>query len=155
MDKIALMRRAIELSLQSANQNGGPFGAVVSFNGKIIGEGMNQVIATRDPTAHAEISAIRAACEEIKSHQLTGCEIYTSCEPCPMCLGAIWWSRIAKVYYGNTQLDAAAIGFDDHAFYRELSLPAAQRTVAAEQLCGNEAAQVFAAWLRNPQRILY
>lgn len=155
MDKIALMRRAIALSQQSMSQNGGPFGAVVSLNGKIIGEGMNRVAATRDPTAHAEISAIRAACAEVKSHQLTGCEIYTSCEPCPMCLGAIWWSRISGIYYGNTQTDAAAIGFDDNAFYRELSLPAAQRTVASEQLCGHEASLVFAEWRKNPQLTLY
>lgn len=155
MGKIVLMRRAIALSRQSASRNGGPFGAVVALNGKIIGEGTNRVVATGDPTAHAEISAIRAACAEIKSHQLTGCEIYTSCEPCPMCLGAIWWSRLARIYYGSTRNDAAAAGFDDNAFYRELSLPTAQRTVPAEQLCSHEASVVFGEWLKNPQRNLY
>ncbi|MDR3466338.1 MAG: nucleoside deaminase [Xanthobacteraceae bacterium] len=155
MGDVALMRRAIELSSRSTKQNGGPFGAVVALEGRIIGEGVNQVVASRDPTAHAEICAIRMACAEIRSHQLTGCEIYTSCEPCPMCLSAIWWARIARIYYGNTQADAAAIGFDDNAFYRELSLPPSQRTVAAEQLCGHEAKVVFDEWFKNPQRILY
>jgi tRNA(Arg) A34 adenosine deaminase TadA len=155
MGDVALMRRAIELSLQSTKQNGGPFGAVVALNGRIIGEGVNQVVPSRDPTAHAEISAIRAACAEIKSHQLIGCEIYSSCEPCPMCLGAIWWSRISRIYYGNTQADAAAIGFDDNAFYKQLSLPAANRTVAARQLCSHEAALVFDEWFQNPERVLY
>lgn len=150
------MREAIkEADAGLRGGRGGPFGCVIVRKGQVIARGNNRVTSTNDPTAHAEVTAIREACATLQTFQLDDCELYTSCEPCPMCLSAIWWARIARIYYGNTQADAAAIGFDDNAFYRELSLPAARRAVAAEQLCRHEAKVVFDEWFRNPQRALY
>src|SRR5665213_1222477 len=130
-DKKTFMREAIRLSIDSMRAgNGGPFGVVIVKDGKIIARGFNKVTSTNDPTAHAEVVAIREACKVLNSFQLAGCEIYTSCEPCPMCLGAIYWARPDKMYFANTKSDAAAIGFDDQFIYEEIELNYADR-----QLC--------------------
>jgi tRNA(Arg) A34 adenosine deaminase TadA len=150
------MRRAIALSREkSAAGEGGPFGAVVAQNGTIIGEGWNQVVGTNDPTAHAEIVAIRRACARRGSFSLEGCEIYTSCEPCPMCLAAILWARIGRIYYGNTRVDAAAIGFDDDYFYREVAKPMDALAVPASRLLSEEARAVFSEWDARPDKVRY
>jgi len=141
------MRIAIELSEYNVNQGmGGPFGAVIVKDGMILARSANRVVPTNDPTAHAEISVIRLACQELGTFNLAGCEIYTSCEPCPMCLGAIYWARIDKVYYANTKADAAAIGFDDHAIYDELESPMAKRKLPFVQLLRDEALAAFKLW---------
>ncbi|RYZ85383.1 MAG: nucleoside deaminase [Proteobacteria bacterium] len=141
------MLRAIELSYENMRKGeGGPFGAVVVKNGKIIGEGWNRVTSSNDPTAHAEIVAIRAACKELGDFSLAGCEIYTSCEPCPMCLSAIYWARIEKIYFGNTRKDAAQINFDDDFLYSEIPKAIAERKIPMIA-CGREQAQaVFQEW---------
>src|ERR1700722_539484 len=134
------MARAIELSVENVRMGrGGPFGAVVVKDGKIIAEAANNVTGTNDPTAHAEILAIREACRKLGAFELTGCEIYTSCEPCPMCLGAIYWARPDRVYYGNTAADAARIGFDDSLIYREISEPHSRRKIPMIQIMPEEA----------------
>jgi guanine deaminase len=154
--KEEFMREAIRLSeLNVATGKGGPFGAIVVKDGRIIARGTNQVTATHDPTAHAEIIAIRNACRELESFQLEGCELYTSCEPCPMCLGAIYWARPSKVYFANTQSDAAAIGFDDRFIYQELALPHADRKLPQEQLLAEEARQAFIEWQKAENKSLY
>jgi len=140
------MRRAIELSITNIENNGGPFGAIIVKNDTIVGEGTNRVTASHDPTAHAEIVAIRAACTTLKTFKLSGCTIYTSCEPCPMCLSALYWAHIDKIYYANTKDDAAAIGFDDTYIYRELGLPNAQRHLPTEQLLHPEGLKAFSLW---------
>jgi len=141
------MHRAIELSEQNVKEEkGGPFGAVIVKNGHIIAESANKVIEQNDPTAHAEVSAIRIACRELNTYDLSGCVIYTSCEPCPMCLGAIYWAHIDAVYYGNTKSDAAAIGFDDHFIYNEIDLPLEQRKLSIMQLLPGESARAFKLW---------
>jgi len=141
------MRMAITLSEQNVKQNlGGPFGAVVVKDGKVIAASANQVIAENDPTAHAEVSAIRLACKELNTYDLTGCQIYTSCEPCPMCLGAIYWARIEKIYYANTKTDAAQIGFDYHMIYQELECSMENRKLPFEQVLRDEALAVFRLW---------
>lgn len=156
MDRASLMRRAIELSrLKMQAGEGGPFGALVARDGKIIAEGWNRVLGTNDPTAHAEIVAIRDACARLGTFDLTGCEIYTTCEPCPMCLAAILWARIGRMYYANTRNDAASIGFDDEAFYREVALPLHGRALPAERLLPEEAKAVFREWLAKPDRVPY
>jgi tRNA(Arg) A34 adenosine deaminase TadA len=155
VDDIQFMRRAIELSLACANSDEGPFGAVVVRDRRIIGEGVNRVVPTGDPTAHAEIVAIRAACQTIGSYVLDGAVIYTSCEPCPMCLGAIWWARISEIVYANNREDAAAIGFDDDAIYREVAAPLANRKLPIRRLSASEALEVFKLWRSKPDRILY
>jgi guanine deaminase len=150
------MRRAIALSRQNLEtMAGGPFGSVVVKDGQIVGEGRNDVLATNDPTAHAEIVAIRDAARRLGTFDLTGCEIYTSCEPCPMCLGAILWARLGRLYYANDRDDAKAIGFDDDAFYREVTLPPDQRSVPAARLLAEEARAVFKAWEADPNKIRY
>jgi guanine deaminase len=141
------MRMAIALSEQNVKQNlGGPFGAVIVKDGKVIAASANRVIPENDPTAHAEVSAIRLACKELNTYNLSGCEIYTSCEPCPMCLGAIYWARIDKIYYANTKTDAAGIGFDDHLIYRELECGMADRKLPFEQVLHEEAFAIFKLW---------
>jgi guanine deaminase len=141
------MRMAIRLSEQNVNgAAGGPFGAVVVKNGEVIAASANKVIQENDPTAHAEVSAIRLACQRLGTYDLTGSVIYTSCEPCPMCLGAIYWAHIDTVYYGNTKVDAAGIGFDDHFIYKEFELPMAQRKLRVTQLLRDEALSVFKLW---------
>jgi len=150
------MRRAIELSVHNVHSgNGGPFGAVVVKDGAIIGEGANQVLATNDPSAHAEVIAIRAACQKLEAFQLSDCEIYTSCEPCPMCMGLIYWARPKIVYYANTASDAGKIGFDDAFIYRELELPSSSRSIQMQQLLREEAQAAFEAWQQKPDKISY
>ena len=150
------MRRAIELSLANVQSNkGGPFGAVVVKEGQIIGEGANQVLATNDPSAHAEVMAIREACRKLKTFQLTGCEIYSTCEPCPMCMGLIYWARPEKVYYANTAADAAKIGFDDAFIYSELARPREQRSIPMQQIMRDEALAAFKAWETKPDKVPY
>lgn len=150
------MREAIALSVENVRTGrGGPFAAIIVKDGKVIGRGTNLVTATNDPTAHAEIVAIRRACEHIGHFHLTGAEIYTTCEPCPMCLAAIYWARLSKIYYANTRYDAAAIGFDDAFLYKELTLPHPQRTVPIEQLLRHEALEAFKLWERKDDKIHY
>ncbi|MBK9215459.1 MAG: nucleoside deaminase [Chloracidobacterium sp.] len=150
------MRRAIELAREGMEENaGGPFGCVVVRDGMIIGEGNNRVTSTNDPTAHAEIIAIRKACKSLNAFQLDGCSIYTSCEPCPMCLGAIYWARPAHVYYACTRDDAAEIGFDDDHIYRELEKANDERELALMPLMRDEALEVFRAWDAKTDKIEY
>ncbi|HYN16071.1 MAG TPA: nucleoside deaminase [Terriglobales bacterium] len=150
------MRRAIALSLENVRSGrGGPFAAVVVRGDEIIAEGTNQVTSTNDPSAHAEILAVRAACSALAHFQLAGCDIYSSCEPCPMCLGLIYWARLDKVYYANTVEDAAAIGFDDSRIYRELALPHATRSLPMTQMLRHEALAAFRAWQAKADRIPY
>lgn len=149
------MLDAIQLSVENALKGLGPFGAVVVKDGKIISSVANTVTIDNDPTAHAEVNAIRQACKELKTFDLSGCTIYTSCEPCPMCLGAIYWAHIDKVYYGNTKADARNIGFDDSFIYEEISKPFNQREIKFEQLIPNEAIKGFEAWENNSDKIDY
>lgn len=155
MEKEKIMRKAIELSIENVKNGGGPFGAVIVKNGEIISTGVNRVTATHDPTAHAEVSAIRDACNTLKTFDLSGCEIYTSCEPCPMCLGAIYWAHIDKIYYGNNKTDAARIGFDDSFIYDELALDRKNRKKAMEELLPQEAIAAFNAWEEKADKIEY
>ncbi|MDJ0688570.1 MAG: nucleoside deaminase [Xenococcaceae cyanobacterium MO_188.B32] len=150
------MKEAIVLSQESVRSGkGGPFGAIIIKEGKIIAQGQNQVTSTNDPTAHAEIVAIREACRMLETFQLPGCELYTSCEPCPMCLGAIYWARLDKVYYANTKVDAAQIGFDDQFIYEELQLPLAQRHLPMIQMMPQEAAIAFQDWVEKTDKVEY
>ena len=154
--KAKFMREAIRLSRQTMRGNhGGPFGAVVVRRGKIVGRGWNQVTSTNDPTAHAEVIAIREACRRLKTFQLDDCELYASCEPCPMCLAAGYWARLRKIYYAGTRHDAAAIGFDDDFLYRELARPISRRKIFMKQLLRPEALAVFAEWNTKPNKIRY
>ena len=155
-DDAAFMRRAIALADASvATLEGGPFGAVIVRDGRIVGEGANRVTTDHDPTAHAEIVAIRDACRTLSAFSLEGCVIYTSCEPCPMCLAAIYWARLSQIVYGNTREDAARIGFDDDLIYREVALAMAQRSIPARRLLAGEAIGTFDAWSRATGRISY
>jgi len=150
------MRRAIALATENVRSGlGGPFGAVVVRAGDIVGEGANRVTQENDPTAHAEVRAIRAACRELNTFALRGCEIYTSCEPCPMCLAAIYWARIDRIWYGNTSADAARAAFDDAFLYREVALPASQRTIPSATLLHDEAWESFQLWQESSNKILY
>jgi guanine deaminase len=150
------MREAIRLSIAEMKRGqGGPFGAVVVRRNQIIGRGFNQVTSTNDPTAHAEIVAIRAACRRLKSFCLDECDLYTSCEPCPMCLAAIYWARLRRVYYGNTRRDAARIGFDDALIYREVALPLRRRQLEMRQIMRTEASKAFVDWKEKTDKILY
>jgi tRNA(Arg) A34 adenosine deaminase TadA len=150
------MRKAIELSVENVRSGkGGPFAALVVKDGKIIATGTNLVTTTFDPTAHAEVVAIREACRVLSQFQLTGCEIYTSCEPCPMCMGAIYWARPSKVYFGATHADAARIGFDDSFIYQQLKVKAAERTIPMVQLMRDEALAAFEEWERKSDRVPY
>ena len=150
------MQEAIALSLENVNlSEGGPFGALIVKEGKVIAKGKNQVTANNDPTAHAEMVAIRQACQKLKTFQLRECELYTSCEPCPMCLGAIYWARLDRVYYANTQEDAAQIGFDDRFIYEELKLPIRERQLPMIQIMKSEAREAFLAWVKTQNKIEY
>lgn len=150
------MRRAIELARQGMNQGaGGPFGAVVVRDGAIVGEGWNRVISTHDPTAHGEVTAIRDACARLGTFSLVGCEIHTTGQPCPMCLGAIQWARIRKIYYGFRIEDAAAIGFDDTEFYRQMLLPADERLIPAEESYREEALELAREYSLLPEKPHY
>ena len=156
MDKEKFMSMAIVLSMENIKSGkGGPFGAVIVKDGKIIGQGTNSVTLSNDPTAHAEVNAIREACKNLGSYQLEGCEIYTSCEPCPMCLGAIYWSRISKVFYANTKKDAAEINFDDDFIYDEIAKPIHQRTKEFIQLSRSEALGAFEEWRNSEDKTPY
>jgi guanine deaminase len=150
------LRRAIALATQNVTSGaGGPFAAVIVRDGKIVGEGVNTVTATNDPTAHGEVNAIRAAAKALGTFTLHGCELYTSCEPCPMCLSACYWARLDAVYYGAGAADAARAGFDDAFLYAELGKPAADRQLPLIQLLGDEAWTSFQAWLDSPNKIEY
>ena len=150
------MREAIRLSLEKMrNGRAGPFGAVIVRQGEIIARGWNQVTTTLDPTAHAEVVAIREACRLLKTFRLTGCEIYASCEPCPMCLAGIHWARLDKLYFAGTRLDAAEAGFDDALIYEELAKPTADRGIATEQMLREEAVGALKEWRANPEKTPY
>lgn len=150
------MRRAIDISQEKMDANcGGPFGAVIVRAGKIVGEGWNEVTSTNDPTAHAEMVAIRNACKTIGNYSLEGCEIYTSCEPCPMCLSAIYWARLDRIYFGNTREDAERIGFDDDFIYREVALPEDKRTLPSKMFLREEAKIVFENWMKKQDKTPY
>jgi guanine deaminase len=150
------MGRAIELAREGVdNDAGGPFGCVVTLDGEVVGEGNNRVTSTNDPTAHAEVIAIREACERLGAFQLDGCTIYTSCEPCPMCLGAIYWARPSRVFYACTRDDAAGIGFDDDFIYDELEKSNADREMVAVELMRDEALEVFHLWSEKPDKVEY
>ena len=149
------MARAIELSIENVRMGGGPFAAVVVRNGKIVAEGVNSVTTENDPTAHAEVVAIRAACKKLGIFELTGCEIYSSCEPCPMCLGAIYWARPVCVFFANRAADAAKFGFDDAFIYAEIQLAHADRKIPMIQLMRKEALAAFRAWKQHPTRLHY
>lgn len=156
MGKEEFMREAIKLSIENVESgNGGPFGAVIVKDGKIIARGVNNVTTHNDPTAHAEVTAIRNACKELGTFQLDGCEIYTSCEPCPMCLGAIYWARPDKMYFANTKKDAAAIEFDDQFIYEELEVPFTARKLSTEQILREEALVAFKRWNESTDKIEY
>ena len=150
------MARAIELSRDNVRAGrGGPFAALVVKDGVIVAEGTNQVTTSNDPTAHAEVVAIRAACSKLGTFQLDGCEVYTTCEPCPMCLGAIYWARPARVYYANTAADAARIGFDDSDIYAQLGLPLRARRIPMTQIMRDEALQAFNEWAAKADKVEY
>jgi guanine deaminase len=155
-DHEKFMRMAIELSEQNVNRSeGGPFGAVIVKDGVIVASSANKVVQQNDPTAHAEVSAIRLACQQLGTHNLEGCVIYTSCEPCPMCLGAIYWAHISAIYYGNTKTDAANIGFDDHFIYQELERPMHHRKLQIIQLLRGEALSAFKLWENSESKKKY
>jgi tRNA(Arg) A34 adenosine deaminase TadA len=150
------MKRAIELALENVRSGrGGPFGVVIVKGGQVLAEGANSVTSTNDPTAHAEIVAIREACRKLNTFQLDGCEIYSSCEPCPMCVGAIYWARAARVFYGASAGDAAVAQFDDAVIFREIAQPARLRRIPMTQAMRDEALVAFRAWMEKPDRIRY
>lgn len=155
MTKEELMQRAIELSIYSVRNGGGPFGAVIAREGEIIAEGSNGVTIYNDPTAHAEVTAIRKACEKLGTFELKGCEIYTSCEPCPMCLGAIYWAHLDKIYYANDRKDAADIGFDDDFIYQEIEVKPQYRKKPSEILMREEGLEAFRIWNKKTDKIEY
>lgn len=149
------MRQAIGLAVENVRNGGGPFGAVIVKNGRVVATGVNRVTPDNDPTAHAEVCAIRAACRKLGTFNLEGCVIYTSCEPCPMCLGAIYWAHLDKIYYGANQHDAAAVSFDDSFIYRELELKPADRKKPVENLLHDEALAPFNAWSAKSDKVEY
>jgi tRNA(Arg) A34 adenosine deaminase TadA len=156
MSQESHMRRAIALSLEMMRSGkGGPFGAVIAQGDRLIAEGFNQVTSENDPTAHAEVVAIRRACRALGRFDLSGCEIYTSCEPCPMCLSAIYWARLDRIWYANDRHDAAAIGFRDDFLYHEIPLPLAQRAIPTLRLLPQEGAAAFAEWQQKPDKVVY
>ena len=156
MQREAFMQRAVALSVDSMRANrGGPFGAVIVRDGKIVAEGTNEVTSANDPTAHAEIVAIRRACAALATFELDDCEIYTSCEPCPMCLSAIYWARLDRIFYGNTKVDAAKIDFDDDFLYREIPKPISERNIPTEQLLRDESIAAFDAWAKSEIKVPY
>ncbi|MCI6701913.1 MAG: nucleoside deaminase [Prevotella sp.] len=150
-----LMQRAITLSEESVKNGGGPFGAVIAKDGLVIAEAANRVTLDHDPTAHAEVSAIREACRKLDTFDLSGCNIYTSCEPCPMCLGAIYWAHLDKIFYGNDRLDAARIGFDDDFIYKELSLGVDKRKKDTQRILSDQARKAFDMWMTKADKTEY
>ncbi|MBE9511752.1 MAG: nucleoside deaminase [Bacteroidetes bacterium] len=155
MNHNVLMKKAIELSIKNTANGGGPFGAVITRNGEIISKSVNRVTKDNDPTAHAEILAIREAAKKLETFDLSGCIIYCSCEPCPMCLGAIYWARINKIYYACNRADAKNHGFDDEYLYKEINLPIGQREISSKQLLRKEALEAFEKWEKNGKKTLY
>ena len=155
MEKIDFMREAIRLSDENVKNGGGPFGAVIVKDGKIIATGVNRVTANNDPTAHAEVSAIRAAGQKLGTFDLSDCDIYTSCEPCPMCLGAIYWAHLDRMYYACNKDDAADAGFDDSFIYKELDLEASERRLKSENILRSEALKTFEAWKEKSDKVEY
>ena len=149
------MRMAIDLSVENIDNGGGPFGAVIVRDGEVIATGVNRVVPNNDPTAHAEVNAIRNACQKLDTFQLEGCTVYSSCEPCPMCLGAIYWARLDKMYYGNNKTDAKNIGFDDSFIYDELELKPEDRKLPSEILLHDEAIKAFEEWMKKEDKIEY
>ena len=149
------MREAIRLSEENVKNGGGPFGAVIAKDGKIVATGTNRVTPDCDPTAHAEVNAIRAASRTLGTFDLSGCEIYSSCEPCPMCLGAIYWAHLDRLYYGNDRRDAAEIGFDDAFIYKELELKPQDRRLKSEELLPDEAVRAFREWADKTDKVTY
>jgi len=149
------MRKAIALSVKNIKSGGGPFGAVIVKDGEVIATGANSVTKNNDPTAHAEVTAIRKAARKLGTFDLSGCEIYTSCEPCPMCLAAIYWARLDKIYFGNTKADAKEIGFDDSFIYDEIALKVEDRKIATSQMMREDALEAFKAWTNKEDRIEY
>lgn len=149
------MREAIRLSDENVKNGGGPFGAVIVKNGEIIATGVNRVTANNDPTAHAEVSAIRAAGQKLGTFDLSGCDIYTSCEPCPMCIGAIYWAHLDRMYYACNKDDAADAGFDDSFIYKELDLEASERRLKSENMLRSEALKTFEAWKEKSDKVEY
>jgi len=149
------MRKAIELSLKNIDENGGPFGAVIVKDGEIIAQGVNRVTTNIDPTAHAEVNAIREASKKLGTFDLSGCVIYSSCEPCPMCLGAIYWAHLDKLYYANTKQNAKDIGFDDSFIYEEIELPKEKRKIPTIQILNQEALAAFEKWRNKEEKIEY
>lgn len=154
-DQIQFMRQAIRLATENVTKEGGPFGAVIVKNGEVVATGVNRVTDSLDPTAHAEVCAIRAACKTLNTFDLRGCEIYSSCEPCPMCLSAIYWARIDKLYFAGTKYDAAEAGFDDSFIYDEFARSQSERQLPVEHLLHDEAMESFNAWLQNEKKIEY
>ncbi len=155
MDRQELMRRAIELSSKSVDNGGGPFGAVIARGSEIIAESSNSVTIDNDPTAHAEVNAIRKAAAKLKTFDLSGCDIYTSCEPCPMCLGAIYWAHLDRIFYANDRKDAAAIGFDDDFIYKEIALAPADRHKPMQMMMREEAIKTFEKWTAKADKTEY
>ena len=153
--KIEFMKKAIELSIESVNSGGGPFGCVIVKNDKIISEGSNKVTSSNDPTAHGEIVAIREACKKINNFSLNGSELYSTCEPCPMCLSAIYWARIDKIYYANTRKDAQKIDFDDSLIYSEFQKNINERKIPMIQMMRNEALKAFELWDKKIDKVKY
>ena len=153
--KNEFMKRAIELSVESVNNGGGPFGSVIVKDNKIIAEGSNKVTPTNDPTAHGEIDAIREACKKLNNFSLNGCELYSTCEPCPMCLSAIYWARIDKIYFANTREDARKIDFDDSLIYTELQKNIHKRKIPMIQILRNEALKAFDLWDKKKDKVKY
>ena len=149
------MRQAIDLSIENVRNGGGPFGAVIVRNGEVVATGVNNVVPHCDPTAHAEVSAIRKACQKVGDFKLDGCTIYTSCEPCPMCLSAIYWSGIERIFYGNTKQDAEDINFSDKFIYDELALPMTERRVPAVNIMREEALEAFRDWEDKSDKVEY
>ena len=155
MDKQELMKVAIELAKDNVGKSGGPFGAVIARDGEIVATGVNRVTENHDPTAHTEVSAIRAACKKLKTYDLSGCEIFSSCEPCPMCLGAIYWAHLDKLYYGSDKMDAKDAGFDDSFIYEEIELDRHERDLPMENLMKEEALEAFKLWNAKTDRVEY
>ncbi|MBQ7056858.1 MAG: nucleoside deaminase [Bacteroidaceae bacterium] len=150
-----LMRRAIQLSVENVKNGGGPFGAVIAKDGEIVAEGCNRVTANNDPTAHAEVTAIRNACQKLGTFDLSGYEIFTSCEPCPMCLAAIYWARLDKIFFANNKEDADQIGFGDAFIYKEMALDRSQRSKPSDILMRDEALKAFEAWMKKEDKVEY
>ncbi len=156
MTEDIFMQRAAKLALEKMrNNDGGPFGAVIVHGNEIIAEGWNQVTSANDPTAHAEIVAIRRACARLQSFSLLDCDIYTNCEPCPMCLGAIYWARLRRIYFSHTRVDAARIGFDDDFIYKEIALPPNARKIPAVRIATRDSDLAFSEWAKSPDKQRY